>query len=81
VGNFSEQLWGDSHERDQPFEVRRLGPTIHKWATQIVAWHQAYVSNGPQRSPGVTDKIKISPRQQLWDPASHQQAALISPLL
>ena len=30
-----------------PFEVRRLGRTISKWAAQIVAWHQSHVSNGP----------------------------------
>ena len=30
-----------------PFEVRRLGRTIRRWKTQIVAWHDAHVSNAP----------------------------------
>ena len=28
-------------------QVRQLGRTIIKWRTQIAAWHQAHVSNGP----------------------------------
>ncbi len=44
--------WVAEIERDfcdesVPFEVRRLGRTIGKWAAQIVAWHQSHVSNGP----------------------------------
>lgn len=30
-----------------PFEVRRLGRAIAKWAAQIVAWHQSHVSSEP----------------------------------
>ncbi len=30
-----------------PVEVRSLGRTIVRWKHQIVAWHQALVSNGP----------------------------------
>lgn len=37
----------DFTDENMPFEVRRLGRTIGKWATQIVAWHQSHVSNGP----------------------------------
>ena len=37
----------DFTDDSMPFEVRRLGRTIGKWRNQIVAWHQAHVSNGP----------------------------------
>ena len=37
----------DFTDASMPFEVRRLGRTIAKWAFQIVAWHQSHVSNGP----------------------------------
>jgi transposase len=30
-----------------PPEVRSLGRTLLKWKHQIVAWHQAHVTNGP----------------------------------
>ncbi len=30
-----------------PPEVRRLGRTIGKWRSQIVAWHRSHVSNRP----------------------------------
>ena len=30
-----------------PIEVRRLGRTIVAWKRQIIAWHQAHVTNGP----------------------------------
>ena len=30
-----------------PAEVQRLGRTIAKWSSQIVAWHRSHVSNGP----------------------------------
>jgi transposase len=44
--------WIDAIGRDFtdpeiPLEVRRLGRTIRRWRDQIVAWHQAHVSNGP----------------------------------
>jgi len=31
----------------RPVEVCSLGRTIARWKDQIVAWHQARVSNGP----------------------------------
>lgn len=34
-------------DETMPLEVRRLGRTIKKWRTEIVAWHHAHVSNGP----------------------------------
>ena len=44
--------WVDEIARDftdasMPLEVRRLGRTIRRWRDQILAWHQAHVSNGP----------------------------------
>ena len=27
--------------------MNSLGPTLIRWKSQIVAWHQAHVSNGP----------------------------------
>jgi len=44
--------WVDEIARDftdgtMPLEVRRLGRTIGRWRDQIIAWHQAHVSNGP----------------------------------
>lgn len=44
--------WVDEIGRDftdsaMPFEVRRLGRTISRWAAQIVAWHRSHVTNGP----------------------------------
>jgi len=38
---------GRDFTNDQmPFEVRRLGRTIKRWRSQIVAWHRSHVSNG-----------------------------------
>lgn len=37
----------DFTDPDMPFEVRRLGRTIARWAAHIVAWHRSHVSNGP----------------------------------
>ena len=34
-------------ERDMPRELQQLGRTLRRWADQIVAWHQAQVTNGP----------------------------------
>ena len=33
--------------RSLPTEVRSLGRTLVRWHDQIVAWHDAFVSNGP----------------------------------
>jgi transposase len=34
-------------DRDYPIEVNSLGRTLQRWLEQIVAWHKAFVSNGP----------------------------------
>ena len=41
------EIGRDFTDESMPFEVRRLGRTIRKWAAQIVAWHKSHVSNGP----------------------------------
>lgn len=35
----------DFTDPEMPFEVRRFGRTITRWANQIVAWHLSHVSN------------------------------------
>ena len=41
------EIGRDFTDTTMPFEVRRLGRTITKWAEQITAWHRSHVSNGP----------------------------------
>jgi transposase len=41
------EIGRDFTDQEMPFEVRRLGRTITKWAAQITAWHRSHVSNGP----------------------------------
>jgi transposase len=45
-----------SSKRSAPFEVRRLARTLSNWFDQIVAWHQAKVSNGP--TEGMNNLLK-----------------------
>jgi transposase len=47
AGEFVDQLGVDLQDESCPPEVRSLGRTILRWRDQIVAWHQAFVSNGP----------------------------------
>jgi len=47
AGEFVDQLGLDLQDDTCPPEVRSLGRTIVRWRDQIVAWHQALVSNGP----------------------------------
>lgn len=42
-----EELARDMKFEDNPPEVRSLGRTLLNWKEQIIAWHQAQVSNGP----------------------------------
>jgi transposase len=44
---FVDRLGHDLQDQSCPPEVRQLGRTIVRWRTQIAAWHQAHVSNGP----------------------------------
>ena len=41
------EIGRDFTDPEMPFEVRRLGRTITRWAAQIVAWHRSHVTNGP----------------------------------
>ena len=41
------EIGRDFTDPEMPFEVRRLGRTIARWAAQIVAWHRSHVSDGP----------------------------------
>ena len=47
AAEFVDQLADDLRDDTMPEEVRSLGRTIARWRHQIVAWHQARVSNGP----------------------------------
>ncbi|MEJ5255825.1 MAG: transposase, partial [Acidimicrobiales bacterium] len=47
AGEFVLRLSHDLQHDSCPPEVRQLGRTILRWADQIAAWHQAYLSNGP----------------------------------
>jgi transposase len=47
AAEFVGQLAADLCDDSMPPEVRSLGRTITRWREQIVAWHQARVSNGP----------------------------------
>jgi hypothetical protein len=42
-----DEICRDFKDKSKPIEVRRLGHTIARWRTQIIAWHDAHVSNGP----------------------------------
>ena len=42
-----DEIARDFTDENMPVEVRRLGRTVGKWRVQIVAWHQAHLSNGP----------------------------------
>ena len=69
-----DQLSQDMRYRDCPPEVRQLGRTMRKWRTQIAAWHQAQVSNGPtenrQRAlqKDQADRIRDDQLHPLADP-------------
>ena len=53
------EIGRDFTDPEMPFEVRRLGRTITRWAAQIVAWHRSHVSNGPTEAVNnVAKRIK-----------------------
>jgi transposase len=54
-----DQLSADMQDNSCPPEVRQLGRTLRRWRTQIAAWHQAQVSNGPTEScNGLAKRVK-----------------------
>ncbi|NLA35876.1 MAG: ISL3 family transposase, partial [Actinobacteria bacterium] len=44
---FLDELIDDMTDESMPREVRSLARTLTRWRAQILAWHQARVSNGP----------------------------------
>ncbi len=47
---FLDELIADMGDESMPAEVRSLARTLRTWRDQILAWHQAKVSNGPTES-------------------------------
>ncbi len=45
--SYLDELIDDCADDDHPAEVRSLSRTLRAWRDQILAWHQARVSNGP----------------------------------
>ena len=54
---FVTRLGVDLQDESCPPEIRQLGRTITKWRTQIAAWHQAHVSNGPTEAANNLIKV------------------------
>jgi transposase len=68
AGEFVDQLGQDLQDESCPPEVRSLGRTIARWRDQIVAWHQALVSNGPPASrPTAPDNHEQPHQAQRYD--------------
>ena len=44
---FLDELIADMVDESMPPEVRSLGRTLRRWRDQVLAWHEARVSNGP----------------------------------
>jgi transposase len=54
-----DQLSADMRDSTSPPEVRQLGRTMRRWRTQIAAWHEGQVSNGPTETMnGLAKRIK-----------------------
>jgi transposase len=45
-----DTLIGDFTDRERPAEVKLLGRTLRGWHDKILAWHSAFVTNGPTES-------------------------------
>ena len=57
---FVNRLGTDLQDDSCPPEVRQLGRTITRWASQVCAWHRSRVSNGP--TEGANNLIKVVKR-------------------
>jgi hypothetical protein len=74
AGAFVDQLGVDLQDESCSPEVRSLGRTIVCWRDQIVAWHQALVSNGPTEAVKQLDqahqahRVRIPALRPLPDP-------------
>ena len=54
-----DQLSADMRDVSCPPEIRQLGRTMRRWRTQIAAWHEAQVTNGPTETMnGLAKRIK-----------------------
>ena len=54
-----DQLSADMRDSSSPPEVRQLGRTMRRWRSQIAAWHQAQVTNGPTETMnGLAKRVK-----------------------
>ena len=47
AGEYLADLAENLRDPDMPCELQQLGRTLRTWHDQIVAWHQAQISNGP----------------------------------
>jgi len=56
ANDYVDELARDMCDESHPEEVRSLGRTLRRWRDQIVAWHQALVSNG--RTEAINNLIK-----------------------
>ena len=45
-----DEIIADFCDDSMPVEVQRLGRTIRRWRSQIVAWHRCRHTNGPTES-------------------------------
>ena len=45
-----DALIGDFTDKERPPEVKLLGRTLRAWHDEILAWHSAFVANGPTES-------------------------------
>ncbi len=63
-----------------PPEVRSLGRTLLKWKSQIVAWHQAHVTNGPTEAIIIWSRLWFPVLSQLPDLSTslRQQTQLVT---
>jgi hypothetical protein len=67
AAEFVTQLADDLQDASCPEEVNSLGRTLRRWFDQIVAWHQARVSNGPTEA--VNNLIKRIKRISVYRPS------------
>ena len=51
-----DELIRDMNDPSWPVEVRSLGRTLKRWRNQIIAWHRAHFTNGPNGSGGQLDQ-------------------------
>ncbi len=57
---FLDEITEDMADESMPEEVRSLAGTLRRWRNQILAWHQARVTNGPTEA--INNLIKLVKR-------------------